>query len=202
MSMIGYVTAASDAQIEELLRAPDSAWDFVHAPGRRALRLEKSWHALTFLLTRARPDDPLAEFLVSGGEEIGEVDLGYGPGRAFRPDVVAHITAVLASISDDALLQQYAPEEMGDIYPMGVWGEGGNLMGLALDAIDPQGTLRAQGMSKPGRTRFVPGVGLQEISDQELYAENREELVHYFGALRAFMNSLVHDGLGLVAHIA
>src|SRR5687767_14577361 len=44
--------------------------------------LDKAWHGIHYLLTgtAAEGGKPL-DFLVSGGREVGNVDIGYGPAR-------------------------------------------------------------------------------------------------------------------------
>jgi hypothetical protein len=85
--------------------------------------LDKAWHGLHFLLTgTAWEGDEPACFLVRGGREIGDEDVGYGPARALSPDQVGRFADFLASISHDDLRRRYDPLKMTEleIYP-DVW---------------------------------------------------------------------------------
>src|SRR5215203_4027303 len=51
--------------------------------------LDKSWHGIHYLLTKtAWAGEPPLSFLVLGGAEVGDIDVGYGTARAFRSDEV------------------------------------------------------------------------------------------------------------------
>lgn len=69
-------------------------WDGPPAPGQvlhtlgpdDRIDLDKTWHALHYLFTgTAWAGDFPACFLVSSGEPVGDVDVGYGPARSFTP---------------------------------------------------------------------------------------------------------------------
>lgn len=47
--------------------------------------LDKAWHGIHFLLTGStwEGEKPL-NFLISGGETIGEIEVGYGPARSIK----------------------------------------------------------------------------------------------------------------------
>ncbi|MCA9674137.1 MAG: YfbM family protein [Kofleriaceae bacterium] len=115
MSMIGNVLVASDAQLATLLSDPDSIADFLddeaEKPAARALDIDKAWHAIHFLLTGEPWDGALPlGFVVTGGATIGDVDVGYGPARAFRSDEVRAIAAALAPITVEHLMTRWEPE--------------------------------------------------------------------------------------------
>ena len=84
------------------------------------IELDKAWHGIHFLLTGSawEGDEPLC-YLVTGGEQIGEEDVGYGPARLLRPFKVATFAAALAKISPDDFRGRYNPEAMqtAEIYP-------------------------------------------------------------------------------------
>ena len=82
--------------------------------------LDKAWHGLHFLLTgTAEAGYPPLDFLVDGGDAVGDVDVGYGPARALRPTLVIEIAAQLANLSDAALSARYDGAAMTaqEIYP-------------------------------------------------------------------------------------
>jgi hypothetical protein len=82
--------------------------------------LDKAWHGIHYLLTgTAWEGDPPLNFLVSGGQEVGEEDVGYGPARTLTPGETREIAGALAAVSDDQLRARFAPGEMMrlEIYP-------------------------------------------------------------------------------------
>lgn len=85
-----------------------------------AADLDKAWHGLHFLLAgTAEAGNPPLDFLAVGGEEIGDVDVGYGPARALRPKLVSEIAAKLEGLSDAALSARFDGSVMTEqqIYP-------------------------------------------------------------------------------------
>jgi hypothetical protein len=56
---------------------------------------------------------------VTGGEQIGDEDVGYGPARLLRPLEVATFAAALTEISPEEFRRRYNPEAMqtAEIYP-------------------------------------------------------------------------------------
>jgi hypothetical protein len=82
--------------------------------------LDKSWHGIHYLLTGS-PDEcgtPL-QFLVAGGTDVGDDDVGYGAARVFTSAEARVIASALSAISDDELRSRFAPEAMmrAAIYP-------------------------------------------------------------------------------------
>ena len=87
------------------------------------LDLDKSWHAIHYLLTgSAWEGEPPLSYLLIGGEEVGDIDVGYGPARVLRPDEVRTFDGALSSISADDLRRRFDPKAMmkEDIYP-NIW---------------------------------------------------------------------------------
>ncbi len=82
--------------------------------------LDKSWHGIHYLLTGSADEGgaPL-DFLVAGGTEVGDEDVGYGPARVFTSAQTRAIAAALAAVTDDELRARFAPEAMmrAEIYP-------------------------------------------------------------------------------------
>ena len=91
------------------------------APGEgRQMDLDKAWHGIHFLLTgRADGGDKPAGFLLHGGREVGDVDVGYGPARALTSADTRAAHAMLAARSDDALRARFDPKAMmrAEVYP-------------------------------------------------------------------------------------
>jgi len=127
MSMICCLIDVDEAQINELLANPDSVHDFVEEwfEGEEILGidLDKAWHGIHFLLTESAWEgkEPLC-YLVKGGEEIGDEDVGYCPARALRPNQIADWANALSTISSDDLRKKFDPDAMmkAEIYPS-IW---------------------------------------------------------------------------------
>lgn len=87
--------------------------------------LDKSWHAIHFLLTGTDWEGTFPScFLVNGGIAIGDIDVGYGPARSFSPAQVNEINAFLQTTTDGELKSRLDFEKMKklEIYPH-VWGD-------------------------------------------------------------------------------
>ena len=108
---------AEPAGIRELLRSLEQTGTGVS--------LEKSWHGLHFALTgTAWGGDPPFNFLVTGGEPVGDIDVGYGQARILLPDQVALLNSALASMSDEEFARRFDLAELAKaaIYPE-IWDE-------------------------------------------------------------------------------
>jgi hypothetical protein len=124
MSMNGHFQRATDEEIAQLLAQPDRIHAFLHGEGdyedRADLDIEKAWHGIHYLLTGSDwgGEEPL-NFLVGGGVEVGDEDVGYGPARAFTSDRVRQIDAALSALGLDELLTRYEGQQMDreGIYP-------------------------------------------------------------------------------------
>jgi hypothetical protein len=85
--------------------------------------LDKAWHGIHYMLTQTawEGEEPL-NFLVGGGTTVGDVDVGYGPARAFASDEVNAISSALRPIDSQFLRKRFDPEQMMklEIYPT-IW---------------------------------------------------------------------------------
>jgi hypothetical protein len=128
MSMIGSFGLLSQAEIDSLLNSPNTIEELIHPEGRniyedeRFYCVEKDWHSIHFVLNRkARTGEPPLDFIVAGGTEVGDVDVGYGPARVFPPSELARIVTALRPITDDMLRVNFRAEALAasdaPIYP-------------------------------------------------------------------------------------
>jgi hypothetical protein len=119
MSLICCLREADESQIEKLLSAPESIFSFLDESEKKT-ELDKAWHGIHFLLTGSVWDggEPLC-YLITGGEEIGDVDLGFGPVRILRPKRVTDWSAALSAVSAEELSRRFNPHMMSsaNIYP-------------------------------------------------------------------------------------
>ena len=82
--------------------------------------LDMAWHGIHYLLTGTAWEGPEPlNFLVCGGKEVGDIDVGYGPARVIGSDEVKRILDAVGAIDEDKLRQRFNPEEMKslEIYP-------------------------------------------------------------------------------------
>ena len=94
-----------------------------HLPESDSTDIDKTWHALHFLFTESDWEGGFPEgFMVSCGDPIGDVDVGYGPARSFNPDEVKEIARYLSEIDRNALRDRFDVKKMHemDIYPS-IW---------------------------------------------------------------------------------
>jgi hypothetical protein len=90
--------------------------------------LDKAWHGLHFVFTGSDWEGDFPQgFLVSCGKPVGDVDVGYGPARAFTPDEVVAIARFLESQNESELKRRLDPKKMAEleIYPS-IWSDATN----------------------------------------------------------------------------
>ncbi len=79
----------------------------------KEIDLDKSWHGIHFLLTGSDWEGNFPEgFLLKGGATIGEIDVGYGPARAYTAQQTVEINRALTKLDADSLQQRFQPAEM------------------------------------------------------------------------------------------
>ena len=125
MSMNSVFVQATDDEIRLLLATPREIIAFLRTrdsrTNTRVLHIDKDWQALHWLLTGTEWEgDPPLNFIIMGGTEIGDIDVGYGAARAFTSVQTREIHEALAQISTVTLLSRYNAQAMSDLYP-GVW---------------------------------------------------------------------------------
>jgi hypothetical protein len=128
MSMIVSLRSSPDQLLAALAAEPRRIADeLYHRPERsdviEEMDLDKAWHGIHFLLNGdSWGGEPPLNFLLAG-EPIGDIDVGYGPARAFRPAEVLEIAKALCATPRAALAARYDPDAMEaeEIYPSGIW---------------------------------------------------------------------------------
>jgi len=129
MSMIGNFLAVSESEIASLLADAENgpllierAYD---SKTNRPMNIGKAWAGIHYLLTGTEyGGDPPLNFILSGNP-VGDVDLGYGPGRLQHPEDVAIISNAIAFIDRNRLHERFDSRKMSaeSIYPS-IWHEG------------------------------------------------------------------------------
>lgn len=132
MGMIYYLRQISNAERESLLADPDSIealLDWENAGSTTTdveVDLDKAWHGIHFLLTGSdwQGDEPLC-FLLSSGETVGDVDVGYGPARTLTVEQVSAFARALNALSREDFEKRFDEKKLqtAEIYPA-IWDEG------------------------------------------------------------------------------
>ena len=137
MGIAYFHVPVSDSTLEALRKDPDSAEDVFYADDdsgpEGTFDVDKAWHGLHYLLTGTSDGgEPPIAWAIFGDEELG-ADLGMGGSNFLTPEQVPEVAAVLSDFTDDALRQNFNPEQMQafDIYP-GLWMRDGQ---VALDYV-------------------------------------------------------------------
>lgn len=136
MSMIANFRMLSQAEIESLLADPESIEELVYVEDGveddtvQQLDIDKAWHGLHYLLCGTVDESALPlGFLLGGGVEVGDVDLGYGPGRILAPDDVHGIANALQAVTIADLRARFDAGVFTEreIYPA-IWSEGDSVL--------------------------------------------------------------------------
>ena len=127
MSMIGNYRRVSESELSTICAKADSISDFLYSEVNKRsesahLDIDKSWHAIHFLLNDSQWEGtyPLV-CVVMGGECIGEEDVGYGPARYLTSQQVKEVANAMDQITERQLLDKFDAELMNreEIYPQG-----------------------------------------------------------------------------------
>jgi hypothetical protein len=130
MSMIGNYRRLTEAQLAALKADPEKVADFLYAqepPTGMHLNIDKTWHAIHFLLIGKKWEGGGALFdAVLGGAVLGEEDVGYGPARYLTVDEVAAVANALDEITPIQLTDRFDAKALNDadIYPQGWQSDG------------------------------------------------------------------------------
>lgn len=124
MSMVCGLCEVDEANINTLLSKPELITEFLDKEAG-AIDLDKAWHGIHFLLTGSvwGGQEPLC-YLIEGGEQVGDIDVGYGPARILMPDQVKRFGEALSKITVEDLRAKFNPQalEKEQIYP-NIWGQ-------------------------------------------------------------------------------
>jgi len=120
MGMVCVLQPIDAGEIDGVLEHPETIHTRLEQGAEGAIDIDKSWHAIHFLLTGTAWDgtDPDG-FLLQGGEQVGDEDVSYGPPRILRPHEVQRVHAFLKTIDSAELRRRYDPKAMvrAEIYP-------------------------------------------------------------------------------------
>ncbi|NBD25357.1 YfbM family protein [Paenibacillus glycinis] len=124
MSMVLHLMQVNPEDLDAFMDNPHLAEEYanVENESHASLYLDKSWHAIHFLLNGSGSrDEPLVHALL-GGESLVE-DYYNGPLRYITDDQVGAISRELARFNGNLLTDRYDPEQMAkeEIYPALDW---------------------------------------------------------------------------------
>lgn len=126
-SMIWLAVAVEPAQFEQFRTNSESLTKALFSKGEHAIKLDKDWHGIHFLLTGTAWDvrGEVGQAIL-GGNGFGE-DMGYGPARVLSVPQVKVVAEALAKNSSESLSARYNPEAMtkAEIYPTVIWNREG-----------------------------------------------------------------------------
>ena len=123
MGMTAQFKILKDADLRKLLDAPDETEDFlfsvdVEDPFEGQTDIDKSWHALHYLICgNLEPDGSILGDVILGGEPLGP-DLGYGPARILDSEKVKAINKELQNVDIESAYKSLDrdSEELREIY--------------------------------------------------------------------------------------
>jgi len=134
MEMLCTLRSLTENQRQQLLAHPDKLEEFLDdeedfgdAEGARFLDLDigEAWHGLQYLMTGSAWEGkaPL-DFLVRGGEDVGDIPSDEGTARVLTADEVKALSKALDALPEKTLSGRYDAAKMQaeDIYP-GMWEE-------------------------------------------------------------------------------
>jgi hypothetical protein len=134
MEMLCTLRSLTENQRQKLLAHPDKLEaflddeeDFGDAEGARFLDLDigETWHGLQYLMTGSAWEGkaPL-DFLVRGGEDVGDIPSDEGTARVLTADEVKALSKALDALPAKTLSGRYDAKKLQaeDIYP-GMWEE-------------------------------------------------------------------------------
>ncbi|MFN0058917.1 MAG: YfbM family protein [Planctomycetota bacterium] len=104
--------------------------------------LDKAWHGIHYLLTAtAWEGEPPRNFLVGSGRAVGDIEVGYGPARAFTAAETLQVRDALRALSDNDLRARFHPTDMIEkqIYPE-IWTrdpEQDDTLGYLMEYVQP-----------------------------------------------------------------
>ena len=89
MGMIGYYFRADEDLVNQIKSGEYEDVFYKEDFENNLLDVDKSWHAIHFVLTGQvwdAPDDELLSHVVMGGQPLEDMDMGYGPARLLERD--------------------------------------------------------------------------------------------------------------------
>jgi len=126
--MIGQFIRVSDAELQAYLQDSsllEERLDSVEGDEEEFFDIDKSWDALSFLLTGHTIENvnsatpPLSWTIFGNGTVDTEQEIGYGPAKYLTPEEVQAVHQALSPLSAPELMNRYDAKELNSlhIYP-------------------------------------------------------------------------------------
>ncbi|WP_246021820.1 YfbM family protein [Paenibacillus zeisoli] len=121
--MIGNLKQISEETLDLIIKGEVDPEAVVFDEEEERLDLDKSWHAIHYLLNgSAWEGEPPLFNVIFGGQEVGE-DLGYGKTRYLTKKEVQEVALTLVNITEEDLKERFDAAAMNEleIYPSNDW---------------------------------------------------------------------------------
>jgi hypothetical protein len=125
MSVVCTLMQIGTDTLADLIEGKSEVQDYIYSENYevKALYIDKSWHAIHFILNGKawEGEEPLVHVIL-GGTSIGE-DFGNGPARFLTSREVQNISKELIKLQGTKLIERYNPDKMSkeEIYPNLGW---------------------------------------------------------------------------------
>ncbi|MCI8982392.1 MAG: YfbM family protein [Hungatella sp.] len=123
MGMIGYYFRADEDLVNQIKSAEYEDVFYKEDFENNLLDVDKSWHAIHFVLTGQvwdAPDDELLSHVVMGGQPLEDMDMGYGPARLLERDLVKNLAEALDHWDEASFREKFHVKDMieNQVYPV------------------------------------------------------------------------------------
>ena len=122
MGMIQILMRLTSAQLEEVIK--NEAYYFKlrndWRNSDRCIDIDKSWHAIHYLLTESDWGGGYpARHVIFGDAQIEKIDGGWGPATFLEPDQVVEVNEFLSNVTVEDIKECYDPKSLdsANIYP-------------------------------------------------------------------------------------
>lgn len=123
MGMIGYFFRADDGAIQEIQNGSTAAVVFKEGLEGQLLDIDKSWHAIHFIVTGNPYEGEgggILDQLIFGGAPVNDDDLGYGPAMLVEKGAVLQLADALKEWDKETFREKFHMESLveHEIYPV------------------------------------------------------------------------------------
>jgi Domain of unknown function (DUF1877) len=142
--LLGWLKRLSPITIEETPPTPADPADRPKTQARGQIDLDKAWQGLHFLFTgTASEGDEPGCFLLRGGADLGEDEIGNDIPRVISTEQVQQFAAFLSALSAKELKRRFDPDRMMEleIYPE-IWDRDDERHGPLTDLVEAFDELR------------------------------------------------------------
>lgn len=103
---------------------PKASRKWVEPAEDRVMSLDKNWHMIHYILAREPWEGTLPQAtLLAGGEELGSVDVGYGPARLLSRSNVEEFAQYLGTLSKENFAAGITAKEIAENELYGAYDE-------------------------------------------------------------------------------